>query len=71
MGARGRYFVAAEVDRVDDGDDTVEMYPFVFARQFADLDCYWGGKGAAGGFYDDSGGIVFFCDQCLSEGGCM
>jgi len=51
------------MDRVDDGDDTVEMDPFVFAGQFADLDCYWGGKGASGGFYDDSGGIVFFYDQ--------
>ena len=44
---RQRDFVAAEVDRVDDGDDTVEMDSFVFASEFADLDCYRSGEGTS------------------------
>jgi hypothetical protein len=57
---RKKDLIAAEMDCVDDSNDTVEMSSFVFASEFADLDCYWSGEGAPGGFHYDASGTIFF-----------
>jgi len=52
--------VSAEMDAVDDGDDTVEMNAFVLTGELTDLNCDWSGKGTAGSFYYNPGWIILF-----------
>jgi len=56
------------MDRVDDGDDAVEMDAFVLAGELTDLYCDWSGERTARGFYYNPSWIILFWNQCQLRG---
>lgn len=61
-----RHLISAEMDAVDDSDDTVEMNTFVLSRELSDLYCDWSGEGTARGFYYNPSRIVLFWTSALN-----
>jgi hypothetical protein len=56
----GYYIVSTKIYTVDDGNNTVKIYTFIFACELSDLYCDWRRKGTSRSFDNDTSRVVFF-----------